>query len=113
MSIGAVLVGIAALAVVAAYLARPFRPAATMGANRMIEAWVSQVQTEDFGGERDLAEQTQPAETLSRTLVRASDPARALEDDQAVDYCPQCGRRVHEDDRFCSGCGTQLRRGSQ
>jgi hypothetical protein len=44
MSIGTILVAIALVLVVGAYLARPFRQ--TAGSDREIEAWVAQVKAE-------------------------------------------------------------------
>ena len=41
MSIGSILVGIAAAAVVAAYLARPLRQQRPAGLDGLIEAWVA------------------------------------------------------------------------
>ncbi len=97
MSIGSVLVGLAVLAVVAAYLARPFRPTAGAGVDRTIEAWVAQVQSE----ERE--------HTASDDVERYGKPAREGMRPRAINYCPRCGRAVDEDDVFCSGCGTRLR----
>ena len=31
----------------------------------------------------------------------------AEQQDNAVAYCTQCGKRFREGDRFCSGCGTK------
>lgn len=92
MSIGAVLVGVAFLVVVVAYLARPFRAvlmADDGDIDRLIEAWVAQARS----GER----------------APASAEARAGTETEAINFCPQCGRHVASDDRFCAGCGTQLR----
>jgi hypothetical protein len=92
MSIGAVLVGIALLLVVVAYLARPFRAALVAddgSLDRSIEAWVAQART----GEG----------------APASAEARAGTETGTINFCPQCGRRVAPDDRFCAGCGKQLR----
>ncbi len=86
MSIGAVLVGIGAFAVVAAYVARPFRRGTrTADLDRAIETWVVQVR--------------------ERETVGA--------DGETVSFCPRCDRRVAADDRFCSGCGERLRGGSR
>ncbi len=30
-----------------------------------------------------------------------------------VNYCPQCGRRLGPNDRFCAGCGTRLQGGAE
>lgn len=90
MSIGSVLVGIAVVLIVGAYLARPFRTVTVgEGANldRDIEAWVAQAR---------------PRETeIGSVEVDAEEP---------MNFCFQCGRRVVPGDRFCAGCGTQLMR---
>jgi hypothetical protein len=99
MSIGAILAGFGALVVVVAYVARPFRTATSSGGwDRAIEAWVARARDEEaavWGAE-------------ART-EHSGDVAR---DAAAVNFCPQCGRQVAPDDRFCSGCGTRLRGGS-
>ena len=87
MGIGSVLVGIGVALIVGAYLARPFRKvSAPADIDRAIDGWVAQV---DPG--------------------RAASPTGASErGGEPVNFCHQCGRRVGPDDRFCSGCGTQL-----
>ena len=82
MSIGTVLVGIAVALVVGAYLARPFRRGGA-DLDRAIETWVAQVRAE-------------------------GQPKKGEFGAKPLSYCPQCGRRLRLDDRFCSGCGTQL-----
>lgn len=79
MSAGSVLVGIAVILVVAAYLARPFLVArARADVDRTIQAWVAQVrEIQVTGGGK-------------------------------VDYCPRCGCRVGSGDRLCAGCGAPL-----
>ncbi|MCP4538362.1 MAG: zinc-ribbon domain-containing protein [Chloroflexi bacterium] len=89
MSVGSVLVGIAATLIVGVYLARPFRTvAASDGANldRDIETWVAQARSQG----------------VDMDSVKA--------DAEPVNFCFQCGRRVQSNDRFCPGCGTQLKR---
>lgn len=100
MSIGSVLIGLAVLAVLAAYLARPFRSTAGAGVNQTIEAWVTQVQLEE----------AKP--TASDDEEELGESAREEAAPEAINYCPQCGRAVDENDRFCSGCGTRLGRGT-
>lgn len=92
MSIGSILVGISVLVVVVAYLAQPFRSAAGAGSDRTIEAWVAQVETADDDRMDEGAKIGQPE-------MEGKD----------INFCPKCGRKVDEDDRFCSGCGTRLR----
>jgi hypothetical protein len=86
MSVGAILVGAALVLLVGAYLARPFRKA-EMDPDRAMERWVAQARRRG-GGEQ-----------------------RSREAERPVNFCPQCGRRVGPDDRFCAGCGTPLRKG--
>jgi hypothetical protein len=88
MSIGSIMVGAAVALVLGVYLARPFRASwGPASLDRTIDSWVAQ--------------------------MRAEEKARALADsaagaDQRASFCPQCGRAVGPDDRFCSGCGTRL-----
>jgi len=99
MTIGAILVGIGALAVVVAYVARPFRaPTSSGNWDRAIEAWVARARDEEAVGRHAEA----PKEHRGGIDSEAA----------AVNFCPQCGRQVQLDDRFCSGCGTRLRGGS-
>ncbi len=95
MSLGTVLIGIAALVVVTAYLARPFRSAERDVRDRTIEAWVGQARREAS----DRLEPIGPA-------VEPGEEPRARRD---VNYCTQCGQRVDAGDRFCSHCGARLR----
>lgn len=90
MGIGAILVGVALLAVVVAYLARPFR-VVNSDQDRGVEAWVSQVRVE-------------AKEQGSRS---AEGPSSSGEQ-EPINYCPQCGRRIDPDDHFCAGCGRRL-----
>ncbi len=88
MSIGAILVGIAGLLVVGAYLARPFYTT-ELDLERAIEAWVAQARAEGTGEQRGTG---------------AGEP---------VNFCSRCGRSVGPDDHFCPGCGAQLPRGTR
>ena len=96
MTVGSVLIGVAALAVVAAYVARPFRAAADRDLDRMIEAWVAQVEAGDPESREE-----------SERDIESRAPAAAA---RVMNYCPQCGQPIAQDDRFCSACGAQLRR---
>lgn len=81
MGIGSILVAIALILVVAAYLARPFRKA-EIDAGRAIEEWVARARAQS-----------------------------AEEKQAEANYCPQCGRRVAPDDQFCAKCGSRLQGG--
>lgn len=89
MSIGSILVGIACVLVAGAYLARPFRRSEA-DLDQAIEAWVARVR-----GSREVE-------------VQGSGKV-----EEAVNFCPQCGRRVSPDHRFCPACGTRLRGGAE
>lgn len=83
ISTGTILVGVAILTVVIAYLAQPFlRP--TGDVDRRIEAWVAERRAER-------RRQAQAAQGASSSR-----------------FCPQCGRPVDISDRFCRACGTHL-----
>jgi len=113
MSIGSILVGVAVVVIVGAYLARPFR-IVTVGADldRDIETWVSLVQVEDpvtGAAEIDLLEEAD--------LLEEIDPLEDVDlledaDSESVNFCSRCGRHLNADDRFCPGCGTQVKRGT-
>jgi hypothetical protein len=100
MSVGSILIGVSVALLVAAYLARPFRPVRAGGDfDRMIEIWVARARS-DIPPEPALAPERSPAAQPS-----APQPETAAE---PVNFCPQCGRRVGPDDRFCAGCGRRL-----
>jgi hypothetical protein len=99
MGIGSILVGISLLTVVVAYLARPFRASSSQISDRAIEAWVAQARKEEGVPRAVEIEREAPSEETAR--------------EEVINYCPQCGRRVSTDDRFCSGCGRELSRGAR
>lgn len=88
MSIGAILVGLAAALVVAAFIVQPLRRRGDV--ERLIEGWVAQARAQ---------ERTSAGEQAS-----AEEP---------VAFCPQCGRRAGPEDRFCARCGRPLRGGDR
>ena len=98
MSIGSILVGTAALIVVAAYVARPFRTGEGSATDGAIEAWVARISAE--------LDETERTTTSDPAAAREASPKRV------VNFCPHCGQRADPGDRFCSGCGTPLRRSS-
>jgi hypothetical protein len=90
MSVGSVLVEIAIILVVGAYLARPFRALkVSADVGRVIESWVADARAEDIA------------------------PSLAEKESEPLNFCRQCGRRVVPGDRFCAGCGTRLSGGRE
>ena len=94
LSVGSILVGIALSIIVAAFVARPFRPKQGMDFDRATEVWVSRARA---------ARELPPEEEAS-----ATPPA---DEEEPVNFCSKCGRRVTPEDRFCPGCGKSLRGG--
>ena len=90
MSIGSILVGVAIALVVAAFAARPFRRTQADDVERLIERWVAQARAETESEKQEAGGRGQ----------EATEPAA---------FCPQCGRRVGPEDRFCARCGKPLR----
>lgn len=87
MSMGSILVGLAVALVVAAFVARPFRRMQAGDVDRVIESWVAQARVEP--GARGKKQE-------------------ATETEEPAAFCPQCGRRVGPEDRFCARCGKPL-----
>lgn len=86
------MIGVALAAVVAAYLAHPFRKTGdSIDTDRSIEMWVEQVEVR-----REEPMSTKPT-------------PQSTEATEEINFCPQCGRKVGPDDHFCAGCGKQLR----
>jgi len=125
MSLGTILVSVAALILVAAYVARPFRSVRVDG-DRVIDTWVRQVRSdsvavddrsEPVGVEGAVIAQRDadlPVSQLPRAAgARAAGavPVGAIDRDEPVNFCPYCGRRVAPDHVFCRGCGRQLAEG--
>lgn len=106
MSAGAVLAGVGVLMVLVAYVARPFRETARDETlDRLVEAWVAQVEEEQ--GVLQQSAGTDQGARAGGHQKRSGSPT-----DGGVKTCSHCGRRVSEDDRYCSGCGYRLPRGS-
>ncbi|MGC9395426.1 MAG: zinc ribbon domain-containing protein [Anaerolineae bacterium] len=120
MSLGSILVGLAIVMVTVAYIVRPFRTtggAVDSRTDKLIEAWVRATPVETPGAEEvatapeTLAPAAAPAATTPVPVVPpSSTPATAhgAPSSGAVNFCPQCGRRVTAEYRFCPGCGTPL-----
>jgi ribosomal protein L32 len=107
MGLGSVLVGIGLAIVAVAYVALPFRKTRD-DPGKVIEAWVGQVRARGVTPQ-GTGESLQSTEGRKRRRQRARPGAEAALQAGAVNFCPQCGRRVGPDDRFCAGCGRQLR----
>lgn len=103
MSIGSILVGLAVALVVGAFVARPFRQMRASEVERAIESWVAQARAE------------QRAEGKGQEARGRKQEARekAEEAEEPAAFCPQCGRRVGPEDRFCARCGRPLRGGAE
>ena len=120
MGFGSVLVGIAVTIVVGAYVALPFRK--TRGdPDKVAETWVGQVRatgvapryTEGRTRRRHRARPgSEAAPQYAEAAPQYAEAAPQYAEAEAINFCPQCGRRAGPDDRFCAGCGKQLREGS-
>ena len=125
MSLGSIFVGLAIAVITIAYIARPFRAASNAASggvdsrtDKLIESWVRAAPVEPSGVEdAAMAPGTEaPATADAATATPApvvppsSAPATAqgAASSGAVNFCPQCGRRVTSDYRFCPGCGAPL-----
>lgn len=45
---------------------------------------------------------------LTEALPQAADESRMLPVSRRVQYCPNCGQKVHDGDVFCNSCGSKL-----
>lgn len=105
MTLGSLLIGIAVTLVVVAYLARPFR-AERRSVDAQIEAWVAEARRASTASPPASSSEASSSEAGSSEAASAL-PAAASDDE--INFCPQCGRKVAPDHRFCPGCGYQLR----
>jgi NADH pyrophosphatase NudC (nudix superfamily) len=71
-------------------------PAVTVDVDDQIEAAVRKLRTPQ---EVDVAIEAAVKQARQKEVVPANG---------AVHFCPQCGRRVESDERFCAGCGHKL-----
>ncbi|MDF1514543.1 MAG: zinc-ribbon domain-containing protein [Anaerolineae bacterium] len=101
MSMGTLLVGIGVGLLVAAFVGRPFRHT-SIDNNRIVEEWVAWTRTKTESLDEE-AVQINPVEMS----VALNSPAE-IQMAEPVNFCPQCGRRVEVDHKFCPGCGTPL-----
>lgn len=118
MSLGAILVGIAVVMAVAAYISQPFRRV-TVNPDDVIEAWIKQYPYGRLASRPSnvpLPDDTPPptpsveAPSPTPSPVRATRESPLPNTDTQINFCPQCGRKVAPDHRFCPGCGYQLPR---
>lgn len=126
MSLGTILSSVAALVFVAAYVARPFRRE-RVDVDLVVDRWVRQVQrsigagddaSEPVGVDVDATVQREAdpsVDDLSSDAGASESAAEAVEldldQDEPVNFCPYCGRRVVPDHVFCPKCGRQLAEG--
>lgn len=115
MSLGSIFVGLAIVVITIAYIVRPFRAASGAAAasrtDKLIEAWVRSAPVVVPDGENAEVPATPTATARPEPAARPSSvPATAhgAPSAGAVNFCPQCGRRVTADYRFCPGCGASL-----
>jgi len=92
ISLGSILVGIAITAVVVAYVSQPFRHAHA-DLDKTIEAWVQEAHIEH------------PPTPAS---VPPHAPRTLSTDNEPINFCPQCGRKLEADHVFCPGCGNKV-----
>jgi hypothetical protein len=120
MGLGAIFVSVAVLIVVLAYVAWPFRRD-TVDGDRVIEAWIERAKSERArsgvpagGAQRLEGEGWEVAAAISREETAAEVQITGSAEgaaDEAINFCPYCGRRVEPDHRFCPKCGRQLVKG--
>jgi hypothetical protein len=120
MSLGSIFVGLAIAVITVAYIVRPFRAASGAASSavasrtdKLIEAWVraAPIATPDVEDAVtapwvDAAVATPAPVVAPPSSAPAS--AQVVAPSAAVNFCPQCGRRVTSDYRFCPGCGALL-----
>jgi hypothetical protein len=105
MSVGAFLVGITALLLAAAYIARPFRRM-DVDFEKVIERWIRQERSKITGsdiGEISPDDVIRVDESITPIQINPEE-----QDTEKLNFCPYCGRSVEPDHRYCPGCGRQL-----
>ncbi len=84
--------------------------AVAVGIVRQIDELSSEPPTGSDSIEREIAAVRHSLERLSPTVVPAEAAAQtAGAAPGSAQFCTQCGRPAGPEDRFCAGCGTQLR----
>lgn len=121
MSLGTILTSVAALVLVVAYVARPFRRE-RVDVDRAIDRWMRQVRSATVavdeasmpaGMDADVTAQREADPPVSDLPADAGTVAVGeMDQDEPVNFCPYCGRRVEPDHVFCPKCGRQLAEGS-
>lgn len=124
MTLGTILVSLAILVGVGAYVVWPFRRIDGVGADadvdRLVEAWVKRAQSAAAAAAavQPAAGAAEPPAESVRMRQPSPPPVRvALDQDAVVDtedamnFCPYCGRKVQPDHVFCPKCGRQLTKG--
>ncbi|MBN1246043.1 MAG: zinc ribbon domain-containing protein [Anaerolineae bacterium] len=98
MSIGALLIGLAALILVVAYIVSPFqRKAEAVDLDAQIEAWVTAARRAE-----------EPKVTVGGGAPAMAETQRGVSHEKVAHYCHHCGEPVRPDHRFCPNCGTRL-----
>jgi rRNA maturation endonuclease Nob1 len=130
MSIGALLIGLAALILTIAYIAAPFRQVSRQPElDAQIEAWVADARKSSGALEQTeatavnstatavnlTATAVNPTATAVNTTATAVNLTTPVGDrpppalvDKPANYCHQCGEPVQPDHRFCRNCGARL-----
>ena len=121
MSLGTILVSLAVVLGVGAYVAWPFHRAGDAVANgadveRLVEAWVRRAQAAQVAVVEEGSGEIQGVVAQAPKPGRAEEPTPSVSasssgDDATVNFCPYCGRRVEQDHVFCPKCGKQLAKG--
>ncbi len=97
MSLGSILVGLAFTIVAIVYIAQPFRKV-SVNLDQVIESWIQSVRKNESSRAPIETPVSRPVEFIEAPPI----------EDQTINFCPQCGRCVEPDHRFCPGCGTKL-----
>jgi hypothetical protein len=116
MSIGALLIGLAALILTIAYIAAPFRQVSRQPElDAQIEAWVADARKSSGALEQTEATAVNSTATAVNPTATAVNPTTPVGDrpppalvDKPANYCHQCGEPVQPDHRFCRNCGARL-----
>jgi len=115
MGLGSIMVGVAVLIVLVAFVASPFRSSG-QDVDGLIERWVADARkparrpSEDHA--RPVARRDSDVDDAPDDDVRDEDDAIPVipvaADGAAGHFCHNCGRRVKPEYRFCRNCGARL-----